>query len=334
MTEPTNSQPQEYNNLRYDIIGDVHGYAGELKALLKKMGYKQENGVWQHPERVAIFTGDFTCRGPSTRESIQIVRNMVDHQKAIAILGNHELNVIGHFTNNKEGTPFKEATGSNKKIMDNIREEYKYEKKALKDDIKWLRRLPFYFDAGKIRVVHACWSDRNLKIIRENRTKEKLTKKLLSQIFQPHPSLAIAVRQTTRGIDVNLPHDLVIRDSKNIRRTNFRIKWWESPQGKTFRDLSYGNKFLLPPYSIPPKVIPPFEVYPPDAPTVFVGHYCVEERQMIPAPNVCCLDNCVANSGRLTAYRWNGEESIKKENFIFSGKMAPGKNGVGSFSDR
>lgn len=323
MTEQANLQQTE-NDSPYDIIGDVHGYAEELKALLLKMGYNQDNGIWHHPERVAVFTGDFTCRGSSTRESIRIVRNMVENQTAIAILGNHEINVIGHFTKNKEGILFKEATGSNKKIMDKIIAEYRYEKKALKDDIKWLRRLPFCFDAGKFRVVHAHWSDRNRKIIRENRTKEKLTKKLLSEIFMADSSLAVAVRQTTRGIEINLPHDLVIKDNNNIRRTNFRIKWWESPKGKTFRDMSYGNKFLLPPYSIPPEIIPPFEVYPSDAPTVFVGHYCVEEKQMLPASNVCCLDNCVANGGQLAAYRWNGEERIKKENFIFQGKVTKG----------
>lgn len=321
MTEQANFKQTKDNDIRYDIIGDVHGYSEELKFLLKKAGYHEINGIWQHPERKAVFTGDFTCRGPSTRESIQIVRNMVENQTAIAILGNHELNVIGHFTKNKEGVPFKEATGSNKKIMDNIGAEYKYEKKVLKDDIKWLRRLPFYFDAGKLRVVHAYWSDQNLKIIREHRSKEKLTKKFLSEIFIPYSSLAVAVRQTTRGIEINLPHDLVIKDSNNIRRTNFRIKWWTSPQGKTFREIGYGNKFLLPPYSIPPEVIPPFEVYPSEAPIVFVGHYCVEERQMITTSNVCCIDNCVANEGQLAAYRWDGEDRIKKENFIFQGKV-------------
>lgn len=35
----------------YDLIGDIHGYALGLKALLTKMDYRQENGTWVHPGR-------------------------------------------------------------------------------------------------------------------------------------------------------------------------------------------------------------------------------------------------------------------------------------------
>ncbi|NEW83956.1 MAG: hypothetical protein GZ094_16535, partial [Mariniphaga sp.] len=60
----------------YDIIGDVHGFASLLKKLLKSMGYAKTNGTWQHPERTAIFIGDFINRGPEIRETIQIIRTM------------------------------------------------------------------------------------------------------------------------------------------------------------------------------------------------------------------------------------------------------------------
>ena len=35
--------------MSYDIIGDIHGYADPLKALLKKMDYQLINGAWKHP---------------------------------------------------------------------------------------------------------------------------------------------------------------------------------------------------------------------------------------------------------------------------------------------
>jgi hypothetical protein len=34
----------------YDLIGDIHGHASELKALLTKMDYREIEGVWQPPE--------------------------------------------------------------------------------------------------------------------------------------------------------------------------------------------------------------------------------------------------------------------------------------------
>jgi len=48
----------------YDLIGDIHGYACELEALLDKLGYRDSNGVFAHPNRRAIFLGDFIDRGP------------------------------------------------------------------------------------------------------------------------------------------------------------------------------------------------------------------------------------------------------------------------------
>jgi hypothetical protein len=48
----------------YDLIGDIHGHATELKALLAKMDYQEGDGVWQHPERKVIFLGDFVDGGP------------------------------------------------------------------------------------------------------------------------------------------------------------------------------------------------------------------------------------------------------------------------------
>ena len=56
----------------YDIIGDIHGHAAELKSLLTRMDYKETNGVWQHPSRKAIFVGDLIDRGPAIREVLHI----------------------------------------------------------------------------------------------------------------------------------------------------------------------------------------------------------------------------------------------------------------------
>ncbi|PRZ01041.1 metallophosphoesterase [Marinilabilia salmonicolor] len=304
----------------FDIIGDVHGYAEELTALLKQLDYKEINGVYIHDKRKAVFVGDFTCRGPETRRTISIIRKMVENQTGYAVIGNHELNVIGHFTKNDEGKTFKPATGSNKKIMDRIKQEYLYEKELLKDDLKWIRRLPFFLDFGTFKVTHAYWSDHNKSIINEKLQNKKLTKKLLQKIFDHDSPFAEAVRQTTRGIEINLPHDLIIKDDRNIRRTNFRIRWWQDPTGKTFKEISYGNKFTLPTYTVPPEILFPFKVYTEKEVPVFVGHYCMPSDRMLPSPNVCCVDNCVANGGLLAAYRWKNGEQLKITNFVFQEK--------------
>ena len=318
--ESLNNDDRSPATAGYDIIGDIHGFAGDLVILLKQLGYREINGVYIHDRRKAVFVGDFTCRGPETRCTISIIRKMVENETGYAVIGNHELNVIGHFTKNDEGKAFKSATGSNKKIMDRIKDEYLYEKDQLKDDLKWIRTLPFFLDFATFRVTHAYWSPANKDIIEKHMTKKRLTKKLLRMIFDQDSAFAEAVRHTTRGIEINLPHDLIIKDDRNIRRTNFRIRWWQDPKGKTFKEISYGNKFTLPNYTVPPEILFPFEVYPEKAPPVFIGHYCMGTDRMIPSQNVCCVDNCVANAGQLAAYRWNEDEELKITGFVFQGK--------------
>jgi hypothetical protein len=64
--------------MKYDVIGDIHGHAGKLTALLRKMGYRHHLGAWRHPERTVIFVGDLIDRGPGHLETIRIVREMLD----------------------------------------------------------------------------------------------------------------------------------------------------------------------------------------------------------------------------------------------------------------
>ena len=68
---------RQVNQLGYDI-GDVHGCAFTLVKLLEKLGYRDFNGVYQHPSRKAIFVGDILDRGPHIREAIGLVKAMVD----------------------------------------------------------------------------------------------------------------------------------------------------------------------------------------------------------------------------------------------------------------
>lgn len=78
----------------YDVIGDIHGHAGELRALLAGMGYTQHGRGYRHLDRKVLFVGDFVDRGPAISEVIDIVRSMVDANDALAVMGNHEYNAI------------------------------------------------------------------------------------------------------------------------------------------------------------------------------------------------------------------------------------------------
>lgn len=68
------------------------------------MGYSLKNGVYAHPERKVLFVGDSIDRGAKIKETLHIVRSMVDNGNAIAIMGNHEYNAIRfHFPESNAG---------------------------------------------------------------------------------------------------------------------------------------------------------------------------------------------------------------------------------------
>jgi hypothetical protein len=62
----------------HDLIGDIHGHADALQQLLRQLGFSRRKGVYRHPDRTAIFLGDFIDRGPKIRETLEIVRPMID----------------------------------------------------------------------------------------------------------------------------------------------------------------------------------------------------------------------------------------------------------------
>ncbi|OII60586.1 polynucleotide kinase-phosphatase [Streptomyces sp. CC53] len=94
---------RRFNDLRhltgpFDVIGDIHGCASELEALLAKLGY--EDG--RHPEgRTAVFVGDLVDRGPDSPGVLRRVMGMVASGDALCVPGNHE-NKLGRWLNGRK----------------------------------------------------------------------------------------------------------------------------------------------------------------------------------------------------------------------------------------
>ena len=166
----------------YDIIGDVHGHADQLKNLLKKMGYKLKDECYFHPSRKAVFVGDFINRGPKIRETIILIRKMVEKGSAYAILGNHEMYAVLYYLRDIEGKYYKKRIPKYQLQINQTLDEFVLYKEEFKSHLKWMRTLPMFLDFGDIRIIHACWDDENIKLLKRTITEPKLTKTVLREI--------------------------------------------------------------------------------------------------------------------------------------------------------
>jgi len=301
----------------YDIIGDVHGYADQLRDLLKKMGYLLIDDCYTHPTRKAVFVGDFINRGPKIRETINLIRKMVENGTAYAILGNHEMYAVLYYLRDIEGKYYKKRIPKYQLQINQTLDEFILYKEEFKSHLKWMRTLPMFLDFGDIRVVHACWIDENIKLIKNAVTEPKLNKTLLREIALNGTKFSEKFWETCKGIDFQLPRDLLVFDDEGRPHRSFRMKWWENPEGKTFKEVSIESRFELPAYTIPRELVKFRKSYPENAPIVFFGHFSLVDGFGIIKDNVCCVDAGVSRTGRLLAYRWNGEQKLSQENLIF-----------------
>ena len=301
----------------YDIIGDVHGHAQLLKKLLLELGYEKTPEGYSHPNRKAVFVGDFINRGPQIKKTIHIIRKMVENGNALAILGNHEINVIIAYLKDKKENPLVKPLLKN--FISGLKtfNEFIDAPEEWQDHLRWLRTLPLFLELDGIRIVHACWSEKAINFMKNNLPQGKIKKEIFRKIYKnPGSEWATNFWLLTKGMQFNMPGDLKIINNKGISPRSFRMRWWENPMGKTFEEISFESKFHLPEYTIPQEILPESLPYPEDAPIVFFGHYCRGNGPHIIKPNICCLDTCIAGSKMLLAYRWHGESILKPENLI------------------
>ncbi len=300
----------------YDIIGDVHGHATLLKKLLKELGYAVVGGVWKHPQRKAIFIGDFINRGPEIRETIQIVRSMQEAGTALAILGNHEYSAILYYIKDSKGVYLSKHIAGNRNQIQSTITAFFTREEEWRDHRKWLRTLPLYLDLKEIRIVHAYWNNSDLDYLKGFIPAGRLKKDFLRTIHEKQHSSANIILRILKGLDFKCPSDLILKCSEGLSRKSFRMNWWESPLNKTFRSLAFGNKFTLPEYTVPRELAPSFKPYDLNEPPVFVGHYNLSEGASVMQENICCVDSGVVGNEILSAYRWSGETKLSAANIV------------------
>ena len=298
---------------KLDIIGDIHGCYHTLVDLLYKLGYKNINGVWQHPQRIAVFMGDYIDRGIYIPQVLDLIKNMVDNGKAIALLGNHEMNLIGVYTLDRNGQPLR----SHKKLRQHHLTIRVLEENNLHFWIEWFKKLPLFIDLGKIRLVHAAWHDEYIDIIKHYFPDNYLDGNL-TLAFDRSSQISKALKYILKGPEILLSPDILgklkrIQPSYKLKEA--RIRWWDNiPDNPTFRQAT----LLIPiDEKVPEDIKALYKPYPEEAPIVFFGHYSLDSDPHIIRHNVQCVDFGVYKKNFLAAYRYNGEQVVKEENLVY-----------------
>ncbi len=307
---------------KYDIIGDIHGCATELKTLLAQLGYRCDDaGVYRHPERTAVFVGDLVDRGPDQLEVLQIVKAMVDHGGAQIVMGNHEFNAICY------------AMGLREQTKDN----YEQHKEFLRIPkiqrelyIEWFRTIPLWLElpgpdkGSKIRVVHACWHEESMQVVLDATAgSDRLTE---DQHFvdamakkEEHP-LYKAVETLLKGPEIDLLKygQQPFHDRSMKARHEARLRWWK-PDARTLSEIADVRKMqTVDGDEYPPLPDTPVDVehlghtYDGTIPVIY-GHYSLDWDKH--QDDCSSYTACVDFNGKLVAYRWHGEATISPRNY-------------------
>ncbi len=200
----------------YDIIGDVHGQAGALHELLRRLGYRPEGDGYRYPgdRRQAIFVGDFIDRNPHGRQVLRIVRWMIDAGAARATVGNHEFNAVAFRTPNPQGPDdprdpaawLRPRTAKNKAQHQAFLAEVGADSAAHDDAIAFFRTLPLWLDLGELRVIHATWSpDHQAAVSAEAGDPPRLTRPLMVEASREGTGPYAAIECLLKGLEAPLP---------------------------------------------------------------------------------------------------------------------------------
>lgn len=301
----------------FDLIGDIHGYAYELKGLLGTLGYMEEKGTYRHPEgRKVIFLGDYIDKGPHVRETLRVVKGMAEAGEALAIMGNHEYNALTYHTQDGKGGWLRSHNQvHNNQHSDTLKQVVEPHPEEWREYLDWFSRLPLFLDLGDLRVAHAGWESGLAERLKGIARLDEATLREMNDVKSP---LNEVKQVFLNGPELRLPEGYGIEDHTGVKRNTMRCKWWTSMKGKTYREAIFPHSDKAPEVLIPEKEWEGLIPYSEDEVPIFFGHYA-QPAKGTPEPlqrNVACLDHRIFEYGPLTAYLWGGEKELMKSNFI------------------
>lgn len=306
----------------YDLIGDVHGCGHTLERLLDALGYRRQGGVWRHSRRMAVFLGDIIDRGPRIREALHTVRDMVEAGQALCIMGNHEFNALGWnmpapVASSREYV--REHSSRNERQLRETLQQFAAHPLEWQEFLGWFQQLPLFVDAGRFRVVHACWDSELIAAVQAQYPQGRIDSAFLAEAAELGSFAHRVFDRLLRGLNMRLPNGLAVTGADGLSRSSFRTKFWEEdPQ--TYGDIVFQPAAL--PDHVSDKPLSHKEKadllrYGSHEPLLFVGHYWRRGKPAPLRPNLACLDYSAVMYGKLVAYRLDQETQLDPSKFAW-----------------
>ncbi|MBC7861640.1 MAG: metallophosphoesterase [Bacteroidia bacterium] len=297
----------------FDFIGDIHGHADALEKLLQKLEYRidKATGIYFHPKgRKIFFVGDFIDRGPKIKETLELVKSMTDTGNAMAVMGNHEYNALC-FWHKHEGEFLRPHITKNIHQHTKTIEAFRSKDEELQYYLQWFSSLPIYYESDLFRVIHANWDLKQIDVLRNKKVTDFTDPSFLIE-SNTNEKLKDAVEILLKGNEEK--HEKHFTDKDGNTRFEYRVKWWRNNEPQFPKEYL----FEFPDHEFPEKTKPRHTIYLPEERPVFFGHYWLRaEKPELMSHNCCCLDYSVAKEGLLVAYRFNGEQKLDEENFVW-----------------
>ena len=302
----------------HTFIGDVHGQAPTLRALLKKLGWRLKDGRLR-PKQAEnlVFVGDLIDRGRHNLESVELVHELVSQGDATCFMGNHEFNAVMFHTPHPtvNGDHLRPHTQANIDQHQNVLTELESRPGFLRDMLVWFRTLPIAIEDFGWRCVHACWHENSLDRLRFDQDRWYLAEDQWTMAGERGTIQYEACEHLLKGPEYSLPDGVSYLDGHGQERTDARIRWW----AREPRTLKEALIFKDPPSGLNLEqkyVNQDHSRYPDQAKPIFFGHYWRTGMPALESNNAVCLDYSAGSGGKLVAYRYRGERQLDPSRFI------------------
>ena len=242
---------------------------------------------------------------------------MVEEGAALAIMGNHEFNAICYATEH-DGSHVREHNEKNTGQHAAFLHEFPFGSAEHEAVIGWFKTLPIAFDAEGMIAVHACWCDASLAALKPY-TDERFV--LSDEGYLAYSEKGSreydALETLLKGPEAELPEALHFHDKDGNPRNKARLRWWVNDDAPASEKLEFGGaKLSETQQEALDDVVINDASRVTDKP-VFFGHYWLKSEPRPLNSKAACLDYSVAKGGKLVAYRWNGEDVLRENSFVW-----------------